>query len=208
MQDVALGMIALAAGGFLCFRGQLVLRLVIPFWGALAGFSLGAGLVAGLADQRFLGTVLGWSLGFAFALVFAVLAYLYYAVGVIITMAWIGFVLGATLMVALGVEWSWLIVLSGVAVGSVLALVAILSDLPMLLLIWLSAIGGASAATTGLMLLFGAIDSADFADETVTRRIQDDWWWYAVFVLLALVGALSQTRDADALRRGMRESWD
>ncbi|MGD9958257.1 DUF4203 domain-containing protein [Nocardioides sp.] len=207
MQDIALGILAILAGAFFCFRGQLVLRFVIPIWGAFAGFSLGAGLVASITGDHFLGTVLGWSLGLVFALVFAIFAYLYYAVGVVIAMASIGFALGATLIVALGVDWNWVIILVGIVVGALLAILAIVTNLPMLLLILLSAFGGASVAVTGLMLLFGVVDSADFNDEAFTSRIHDDWWWYLLFLVLAIAGALSQSRDAAALRRSMRESW-
>ena len=207
MQDLFLGILAVLAGAFFCFRGQLVLRFVIPIWGAFAGFSLGAGLVASISGDRFLGTVLGWSLGFVLALVFAIFAYLYYAVGVVIAMASIGFALGASLIVALGVDWNWVIILVGIAFGALLAVAAIVTDLPMLLLILLSAIGGATVVVTGLMLLFGVVNSADFADDAYTSRIHDDWWWYLTFLVLAIAGALSQSRDAAALRRSMRESW-
>lgn len=206
MQDIAFGILAALAGAYLCFRGQVVLRLVISVWGAFAGFSLGAGLVSGLSDERFLGTALGWVLGFGLALVFAIFAYLYYAVGVVIAMASIGFALGATLIVALGVDWSWVIALVGIAVGALLALLAIRTNLPLILLILLSALGGASVTVTGLMLLFGVIDSANFHDEAFASRIHDDWWWYLLFLVLAITGALFQSRDS-AGHRSMRDSW-
>ncbi|CUR57588.1 putative integral membrane protein [metagenome] len=207
MQDFFLGILAILAGAFFCFRGQVLLRLVIPIWGAFAGFSLGAGLVAGFAGDRFLGTALGWVVGFVFALVFAILAYLYYAIGVVIAMSSIGFSLGAALMVALGIDWNWVVVIVGILVGALLAVFAILTDLPMLLLILLSGVAGASVLVTGLMLMFGAVDSADFTQDGFTSRVHDDWWWYALFLVLAFAGVISQSRDAAAVRRSMRESW-
>ena len=42
MADVVLGVLAVLAGALLCFRGQLVLRLVFPIWGAFAGFAFAA----------------------------------------------------------------------------------------------------------------------------------------------------------------------
>ena len=74
MADILLGLFAIIAGAVILFAGQFVLRLVIPIWGFFAGFALGAGLFAGLADERFLGTVLGWISGFVCALIFAVLS--------------------------------------------------------------------------------------------------------------------------------------
>src|SRR6478736_4099028 len=91
MADIILGLFAIIAGFVMIFAGQFVLRLVIPIWGFFAGFAFGAGLFAGLSDERFLGTVLGWVLGLVFALVFAVLAYLFYSVAIILAMAAFGF---------------------------------------------------------------------------------------------------------------------
>ena len=121
MADIILGLLAIIAGGVMLFAGQLVLRFVLPIWGFFAGFAFGAGLVAGLADERFLGTVLGWVLGLVFALLFAVLAYLYYAVAVILTMAAFGFAIGSGLVVALGIDWTTAVaVLVGVVAGLML----------------------------------------------------------------------------------------
>ncbi len=89
---------------------------------------------------------------------FGLIAYLYYEVAVIIGMMAIGFVLGTSLLVALGVTWSWLIVLGGVVLAVVLAFVAIAGDLPMVLLTVLTALAGASTIVSGLMLLVGTID--------------------------------------------------
>ena len=105
-----------------------MLRLVLPIWGFFAGFAFGAGLVAELADERFLGTVLGWVLGLVFALIFAVFAYLYYAVAVILAMAAFGFAIGSGLVVALGIDWNWVAVLVGVAVGAVVGLVSVFGE--------------------------------------------------------------------------------
>ena len=65
MADIILGVLAILAGGVMLFAGQFVLRFVLPIWGFFAGFAFGAGLVAGLADERFLGTVLGWVWGWS-----------------------------------------------------------------------------------------------------------------------------------------------
>ncbi|HYN32535.1 MAG TPA: DUF4203 domain-containing protein, partial [Ilumatobacteraceae bacterium] len=128
MSDITVGVIAILTGAVFCFRGYLAMRIIIPLWGAFAGFMLGAGIVAG-ADG-FLGSALGWIVGIVLAVVFGLLAYLYYEVAVLLGMMAIGFTLGASLMVALGVTWSWLIVLSGVALAVVLAFVALAADLP------------------------------------------------------------------------------
>jgi hypothetical protein len=207
MADVVLGVLAVLAGALLCFRGQVVLRLVFPIWGAFAGFAFGAGLVSELADERFLGSVLGWLLGLVFAVVFAVLAYLYYAVGVVLVMVSIGFTLGSGLVVALGIDWDWVAVLVGALAGAVLGVASVLVDVPMIVLVVLTAVAGAVAVVAGFMLLTGAVDSATFTTGDVVRRIDDDWWWYVAVLVLAVAGVVVQARDVATLRRSVRESW-
>ncbi len=207
MQDVIFGLAAIAAGALFCFRGYLAFRIVIPAWGAFVGFGAGAGLVASITGDGFLRTGVAWAVGLAAAVVFAVLAYLYFEVAIVIGMVSIGFALGTSAMVALDVSWTWLVVLVGVVVGALLAALAIVVDLPMVLLVVLSALGGASAITTGVMLLAGTIDTGDFDDDDLTTRAGDGWWWYAVYAGLAVAGIVLQIRDADRLRRSVRASW-
>ena len=205
MNDIVVGIVALLTGTVFCFRGYLAMRLVIPIWGAFAGFMLGAGLVAG--DAGFLGNALGWLVGIALAVVFGMIAYLYYEVSVIIGMIGIGFVLGTSLMVALGVTWSWLIVLSGVVLAVVLAFVAIAGDLPMVLLTVLTALAGASTIVAGLMLLVGTVDLEDFDIGVTTENVADNWWWFVLYGGLVVGGIVAQFTDVDRRRDSLREAW-
>ena len=207
MADIVLGLFAIIAGGVILFAGQFVLRLVIPIWGFFAGFAFGAGLFAELADERFLGTVLGWVTGFVFALIFAVLAYLYYAIAVILAMAAFGFAIGSGLVLALGIEWNWVAVLVGLVVGAVLGLVSVFGNMPMIVLAVASSIAGAASVVAGVMLVVGSMDSADFTQGTFTDAVQDGWGWYLLLLVLALVGIVVQTRARLTMRRTVRETW-
>jgi hypothetical protein len=205
--DFFLGVLAVLAGLIFCFSGYFWLRIVLPVWGAFVGFAFGAGLVAGLGGDRFLGEVLGWVVGLSFAALFALLAYAYFAFAVVIAMTSVGFVIGSGLVVALGIDWSWVAVIVGVLVGAVVCVASILLNLPAVVLTTVSAIGGAIAVVAGLMLVTGAMDSADFTGGAFADQVHDDWWWYLVVVALALVGTISQMRDASAMRRMLQADW-
>lgn len=207
MTDDIFGLIAIVAGALFCFRGYLAFRLVIPIWGAFVGFGTGAGLVAGIDNTGFLATGLGWIVGLALAILFGALAYLYYEVSVVIAMMSIGFSLGASTIVAIGVSWTWVAVLVGLGLALLLAYTAIVSDLPMVLLVVLSALAGSSAITAGLLLLVGTLDARDFTDDTVTSRI-GDWWVLAIYAGLAIAGVVAQLRSRGRVRGSMRESWE
>lgn len=207
MQDVIVGVLAVVVGALFCFRGYLAMRVIIPIWGAFAGFMLGAGFVDATSDDRFLRSVLGWIVGIAVAILFALIAYLYYEISVVVAMAAIGFAIGTSAMVALGVSWSWLVVVVSVIAGAALAVVAVVADLPMILLTVLTALAGASAAVFGVMLLFGAVDTADLDSALTTEQLDDDWWWYAIYVVIAVAGILLQIRQTERLKATMREQW-
>jgi hypothetical protein len=207
MEDVIIGILAVAIGALLCFRGYAALRVVIAVWGTFAGFLLGAGLVAGVTGEGFLASVLAWTVGIVVALLFGALAYLYYAVSVIIGMGAIGFALGTTVMVALGFTWSWVVVLAGLAVGVLLAMVAIVGDLPLVILALLGAFAGASTIIAGLLLLVGVIDRQDLASTETSASLALGWWWTVGYVVLAIAGIVAQLRSAEARRGTLRDDW-
>lgn len=207
VEDVVIGLVATAVGLLLCFAGYAALRAVIAVWGAFAGFLLGAGLVASITGEGFLATVAGWLVGLAVGLVVGLIAYLYYAVSVVIGMGAIGFTLGTTLMAALGVSWSWLVVLVGIVVGVLLAMLAIVGDLPMLILAVLGAFAGASVTVTGILLLIGTLDRAELAAPETTQTLELGWLWTAVYLALTVAGLIVQLRSVEARRGTLRESW-
>ena len=206
MQDIVVGIIAILVGAVFCFRGWVLLRVIIPIWGAFAGFMFGAGLVSAIWDEGFLATMLGWASGILFALVFGLLAYLYYEVAVIITMAAIGFAIATSVLVALGVTWSWLIILAGLALAVLLAILAIVGSMPMVILVLLSAFAGSATVVAGLMLLFGVVDAETWSVQT-TQTLDDNWWWYAIYLTLALVGVVLQISSIGRWTASLRETW-
>lgn len=207
MADILLGILAILAGGAMLFAGQFVLRLVLPIWGFFVGFAFGAGIFAQLADEHVLGTVLGWVSGLVFALIFAVLAYFFYAVAVVLAMAAFGFAIGSGLVVALGIDWSWVAVLVGVAIGALLGLVAVVGNMPMVVLAVASSIAGAISVVGGLMLLVGTLNSADFTQGSFSSAVDAGWGWYLLALVLALVGIVVQMRQQVVMRSTINEAW-
>ena len=189
------------------FAGQFVLRLILPIWGFLAGFAAGAGLVADLANERFLGTVFGWILGLVLGLVLAILAYFFFAVAVILAMASFGFAIGSGLVVAIGIDWNWVAVLVGLLVGAIVGLASIFLDMPMIVLIVIGSIAGAVTVVGGLMLLTGSLNSADFTRATFTQSVKDSWGWWLTLVVLALLGIIIQARQRAVMRRTIHAYW-
>jgi len=207
MVDIILGILAIIAGGAMLVAGQLVLRLVIPIWGFFAGFAVGAGLVADLGDDRFLGTVLGWVLGLFLALVFAVFAYLYYYVAIVLAMGAAGFAIGSGIVVAFGISWNWVAVLVGLVVGLAVGVVSVLTNVPMIMLVFIGSIAGAVGVVGGLMLLVGSLNSADFSRGDFTDTVSNSFGWSLLLVVLAIAGILMQARQRAMMRQSIHEVW-
>lgn len=208
MRDVILGLMAILAGSVFLLRGFLAMRIVIPIWGAFTGFALGAGAVAAVNSETFLAGATAWTVGALMAVLFAAIAYFYYAFAVVMAAASVGFSLGAGLMSLLNIEWTWLVILVGVLAGLIVGIFAIVTDLPMVLLVFLTSVGGAAAVTAGLMLVVGAVETSDLTRADVVARIEDSWFWYLGYVVLIAVGVVAQSRTADIMRQSMRSAWD
>jgi hypothetical protein len=206
MGDIILGVLVAAAGALFCFRGYLAMRVIIPIWGALTGFFLGAGLVSALGGDGFLGTAAGWAVGVLVAIVFGLIAYLYYEVSVILVMLSIGFTLGTTVMAALGVDWSWVIIVVGIVVAVLLALIAIAADLPTGILVVLTTLAGASAIMVGVAMVVNHTSSSRFGDDVV-GAIGAKWWWWLIYAALVIAGLVAQVRVVGRLRQSMRDAW-
>lgn len=207
MADILLGVLAIIAGGAMLLAGRFLLRLVIPIWGFLAGFAFGAGIVAEFADEHFLGTVLGWVLGLVFAVIFAVLAYLYYYVAIVLAMGAAGFAIGSGIVVAFGISWNWVAVLVGLAVGIVLGLMSVLTNVPMIVLVFVGSIAGAVGVTGGLMLLVGSLNSADFSRGDFTDTVSNSFGWSMLLLLLAVGGIVIQAMQRALMRQTIQETW-
>lgn len=207
MVEIILGLVAILAGLLFCFGGAPLMRVVLTIWGAVAGFGVGSGLVAHFTGDHFLATALGWIVGLVLALTFAILAYLYYFVAVIVAMGSAGFAVGGAVMAAMGVTWNWVVIVIAVAVGTVFAVAAIVADLPLLLLQVISAMGGAAVAVAGLMLTLGSIDVEEFAGGGYLSIVRENWWWWLIYMSVAVLGILAQGRFSERQRESIRRHW-
>jgi hypothetical protein len=157
VDTIVVGIIAVLIGALLCFRGYVTMRLIISLFGAFVGFLLGAGLVAGATDSGFGQLALSWLVGIVGAVLFGVLAYFSYQIAVVIGMAAIGFTIGTTVMAAFGIGSQVAVVAVGLVAGALLAVIAIATDLPAVILVVLTALAGASVTVAGVMVIAGSI---------------------------------------------------
>jgi Domain of unknown function (DUF4203) len=207
VDTIVLGAIAVLIGALLCFRGYVTMRLIISLFGAFVGFLLGAGLVAGVTDSGVGQLAASWLVGLVGAVIFGVLAYFSYQLAVIIGMAGIGFTIGTSLMAAIGAGSQAATVAVGVIAALVLAVIAVATDLPAIILVILTALAGASVTVTGVMVIAGAVGIDRLTAESVGAEMSRGWGWFVLYGVLALLGALAQFRALSGRPRPMRQQW-
>lgn len=193
MFNITVGILAIIAGLIFCFRGYLAMRTVIGLWAGFVGFGVGATLFASITQQGLLTGPLSWVAAIAGALLLAWLAYAFYAAAVIITMGSVGYALGTTVAGLLGLP-AWMYLPAGVAAALLLVLIALVTNLPAVLLIVVAAIGGASAIVTGVAFLVGLVPAGNLDPDVVAPLIEDHTWLAVAHLVLVIAGIVTQLR--------------
>ena len=187
------GLLALLLGAAFCFAGYRFFRVLIAIWGFFAGFLLGASGVAVLFGGGFLATVLGWIVGVVVGLIIAAVAYFFFVVAVVILGASVGYWIGIGLMSAIGFSsQGFLTVLVGIIAAVVLAILIIALNLPKVLIMVFTALGGASTILAGILLLIGRISLLSLQYGAVEAIIRNSWFWGLIWLVLAVIGFVVQ----------------
>ncbi len=196
-ETLFIGLLALLLGAAFCFAGYRFFRILIPIWGFFAGFSLGAQGVVAIFGGGFLATVTSWVIGLVVGLVLAALAYLFYYAAVVILGGSVGFWIGTGLVAAIGFSQNgFFAVIVGLVVAVVLAILIIVLNLPRILIIVFSALGGSGTILAGILLLLNRIPLAYLGYGSISAIIQNSLFWLIVWLVVAGAGMFVQWRSA------------
>lgn len=192
MNDIVFGILLVIAGLGLTFAGLRVFMLMLPVFGFVSGFFLGSSVTASWLGESLLASVAGWAAGIILGLLFASLSYAYWYLGAILATATVGAMIGMALMAIMNVNLEWVIWLVTFAIGALFAYMAIAVNLPVYVVLINTAIGGATMAVAGVLLLIGEVDSGRMRWGAARRAIDGSWTWWAAVVILAALGIASQ----------------
>jgi Domain of unknown function (DUF4203) len=195
IQAICIGVIGILFGLAAVFAGYRFFLFLLPFWGFLAGFAIGAQALQALFGNGFLADVTSWVVGLIVGILFAVLAYLFYIVGVAILAGSLGYALGAGIIYAISPNWNLIAFLVGVVVAIVVAALVILLNIQKWVVILITSIGGAGAIVAGFLIMFGMINVSDIGNNAVLSYWQDHWLWFAIGIAIAAAGFVAQARS-------------
>jgi hypothetical protein len=195
----------LAAGAVFCFGGCRWFRVLLPIWGFITGFAIGAGSLLAVYGQSILAIIVIVAAGLIVGLLLAVAAYLFYSWAIILLGATLGYLFGSGIAASLGSESSMISPLAGISAALISGLVAVRLNLPKYAVIVLTAALGAAALVAGALLLTGQVPAeslqcARFQNAVLEHILDQSGIWGTAWVLLAALGVavqLSSSRDCE-----------
>ena len=193
-------LIALMFGLVILCGGYRLFMLLLPIWGFIFGFIFGVQAVQALFGYGFLSNTTSWIVGFILGAGFALLAYLFWAVGVALVAGGLGYALGAGFMNLIGIDLNLLVWLVGIAIGAVVAVVTFRFNLQKYMIIIATALAGAGSIV--MILFFGAYGSTltQLLENPVRHVLQQSPLWVLFYLVLAAGGIAVQvatTRDVE-----------
>ena len=185
-------LIALLFATAVCFGGYRLFLFLLPIWGFFVGFAIGAQSVQMLFGQAFLATATSWVVGFIVALLFAVLAYLFYAVAVAIIAGSLGWGLGVAIMGLFSANLTILTWIVALLLAIILIVITFRYNLAKYVIIFATAIGGAAAAIGTLVVGVDNVQLLTFFQNPVKVMLSGSFIWTLLFVVMAVAGIAGQ----------------
>jgi Domain of unknown function (DUF4203) len=206
MEQVIIGILLALIGLGVCFFGLRYWFILLPIFGAVTGFFVGARVVQEVFGTGFLSTGVSWVVGIIVGLIFALLSWFVWYAGAIIMAGAVGASLFSGILHAIFTN-PWGIALFVVAlIGAILfAAIALFLNLPIYIVIVNSALGGAALAVAGVLVLIGNIAIEELSTGA-TVAVADEVrfqgagiFWYIVWIVLAILGMLFQVQSISSV---------
>jgi hypothetical protein len=206
MEQVIIGILLALIGLGVCFFGLRYWFIMLPIFGAVAGFFVGARVVQEVFGTGFLSTGVSWIIGIIVGLVFALLSWFVWYAGAIIMAGAVGASLFSGILHAIFSN-PWGIMLFVVAlIGAILfAAIALFLNLPIYIVIVNSALGGAALAVAGVLVLIGTVTVTELSTGAAVAVADEVRFqgagilWYIVWIILAVLGMLFQVQSISSV---------
>ena len=195
VQTICIGILGILFGLAVAFAGYRYFLMLLPIWGFIAGFIIGAQALQALLGTGFLAEVSSWVFGIVLGIIFAALAYFFYIIGVAILAGSFGYALGAGIVYAISANWDVVAFLVGVMVAIVVAALVILLNIQKLVIILITSLGGAGAFITGILIMIGSVEVADIGSNAILSSYQENWIWFLIGIVIAAAGFVVQMRS-------------
>ncbi len=193
--DLLIGIVILLLGAIVATMGLRIWFWMLPVLGFMVGFFVGAIAIANLLGDTILSTVLSWIVGIIAGIAFALVSWLWWYAGAIIAAGAAGALLSTALAATFGVETQWVLTVIGLIGAALFAFAALVLALPIYVVIVNTAIAGAGAIISGILLIVNRIELAGLSVGHAVAIINDSLGWWLLWIALAAVGIGFQLRS-------------
>ena len=185
-------LIAMFVGVVMVFKGYRFFLVILPLFGFIFGFGLGAQTMHALFGYQMFATATSWVVGFVVGLIFAVLSYFFWIVAVGIFSFGVGYSLTVALMSMFGLDLSFLVWLLAVIVGGVLVFVVLKFNIQKYVIIIGTSLAGAGVIIASFLYAFGVLQTPQLWTLGAKAAINNSWFWLLAFIVLAGFGIYTQ----------------
>jgi hypothetical protein len=207
MEQFVIGILLLLIGLAVSFFGLRFWFILLPIFGAVAGFWIGARAIQELFGQGFLATTTSWIVGILLAIALALLSWFIWYAGAIIMAGSVGALVFSGIVHALFTNpWGWVLFIISLIGAIIFAVIALALNLPLYIVIVNSALGGASLAVAGLLTLMGTITVMELANGATLAVVDEarfqgaGWLWVLLWIIVAIVGIFFQVQSMATVR--------
>jgi hypothetical protein len=192
--DILIGLLLVVIGISVCLSGLRLFFVALPLIGFIIGFFAGAAAMSSILGEGFLSSVAAVIVGIIFGSILAILSYVFWYVGALLSAGSTGALLGSGLMNGIGVETGWVVTFVALGVGVLFFIIAMILALPVYVVIVNTAFLGAGGVITGILLLFNQIERGQLSYGISWAVIESSTFWLLIWGALFIVGLLSQLR--------------
>ena len=184
--------LALLIGTAIAFNGYRWFIVLLPIFGFVFGFGLGAQTMQAIFGQGLFATPTSWVVGLFVGVIFAVLSYFFYAFGIAVFAGSIGYGLGVSLMQAIGLDLTIITWLVGIVVGAGMIFVVFKFNIQKYFIIVSTALTGTTLILTSLLFPLGTLAFPQLVKLAFIGVLMQSFFWMIVFIALWAGGIYTQ----------------
>ena len=200
--EILIGIVLAVIGLAICFFGLRFWFILLPIFGAITGFFIGARAMQDLFGTGFLATASSWIVGIIIAIALALLSWFVWYAGAIIMAGAVGASLFSGVLFAFWSNpWGVALFIAAVIGAIVFAVGALVLNLPIYIVIVNSALGGAALTIAGLLAMLGRVTTVELGNGATVAVVDEarfqgaGWLWVLLWLVLAVLGILYQVRS-------------
>jgi hypothetical protein len=211
--EIIIGILLVIIGLGVAFFGLRFWFILLPVFGGVTGFYIGARLMQDIFGQGFLATATSWIVGIVLGIGLALLSWFIWYAGAIIMAAAVGAsVFSGVLHLIFDNPWGAVLFIVALIGAIIFAAIALWLNLPIYIVIVNSALGGAALAVAGVLTLLGTITISELANGATVAVVDEarfqgaSWLWTILWIVLVVAGIFFQLQSV-ASTRLPEERW-